>query len=147
VIVAKNIKGVAKKQNKKVVQPELNHDRETPVWCFDKVDINGVFCFNPDAVDCNFLIRKFMALNGMTWAKIKQMTHDDGKSKNHPLTYEGISAEGKERIKIKGIEKEDYDAIFSIALTNTHRLIGLKEGRVFHVIWNDENHKFYPTQR
>jgi len=143
----KKVKGINKKQGKTVVQQELNHDKETPVWCFDNIDNNGMFCFNHAIIDCKFLIEKFIALNGMTWAKIKQATHDDGKSKHHSLDYEGISAEGKARIKVKGIDEEDYDAIYSIALTNLHRLIGIKRDRVFHVIWNDENHKFYPSKK
>jgi hypothetical protein len=143
----KNVKGTNKKRDKKVVQQELNHDKETPVWCFDEIDKNGMFCFNHVNIDCKFLIEKFIALNGMTWAKIRQATHDDGKTKHHSLDYEGISAEGKARIKAKGIDEEDYDAIYSIALTNMHRLIGLKRDRVFHVIWNDENHKFYPSKK
>ena len=143
----KNVKGVNKKRDKKIVHQERNHDKETPVWCFDKIDKGGTFCFNQDTLDCKFLIGKFISLNGMTWAKIRQATHDNGKTKHHSLDYDGISADGKARIKAKGIDEEDYDAIYSIALTNMHRLIGLKMDRVFHVIWNDENHKFYPVKR
>jgi len=39
------------------------------------------------------------------------------------------------------------DSIFSFALTNKIRLIGLKEGRVFYVIWYDPNHDFYPVNK
>jgi len=125
----------------------LNHDKETPVWCFDNTDKNGMFCFNQTSIDCKFLIEKLILLNGLTWIEIRQATHDNGKSKHHSLDYEGISPDGKSRIKAKGIDEEDYDAIYSIALTNTHRLIGLKKDRTFHIIWNDENHKFYPSKR
>jgi hypothetical protein len=146
--MAKNIKGVNKKQTKKVVQiQELNYEKETPVWCFDKVDIDGQFRFSHEAINCPFIIEKFILFNKMTWADINRATHDNGKDKNHYLDYNGISPEGKARIKAKGISDEDYDTIYSIALTNMLRLIGLKKNRIFHVIWYDKKHEFYRSSR
>jgi len=122
-------------------------DGETPVWCFDNPDNDGMFRFSKETIDTELILDKILSLSKMTWIQIKSATHDDGKSKNHELDHTGMSAEAKERIKKKALSDEDIDTIFSIALTNKIRLIGLKKDRVFHVIWYDPNHEFYPVDK
>jgi len=143
----KAIKGIDKNRNKQVIQPIINTDKEKPIWSFDNVDNDGVFRFSIDKIDSNLIIDKILSLSKMTWFDIKKATHDDGKSKNHELDYEGISSEGKNRIIAKKLTDEDREAIFSLAFTNKVRVIGLKKGKIFYVIWYDPKHDFYPVAK
>ena len=142
----KNVKGNDKKHSKNVIKVSNSTDCQTPLWSFGKVDNGGKFRFSQEDINTELVIEKLISLSTMTWSEIKKATHDKGKSKNHELNYEGICAEGKDRIREKKLT-EDADSIFSFALTNKIRLIGLKEGRVFYVIWYDPNHDFYPVNK
>ena len=62
------------------------------------------------------------------------------------LSYDGISQKGKDRIKVKHLE-EYNDSIFSFALENKIRIIGIRDGNKFHVIWFDLNHEFFPSKK
>jgi hypothetical protein len=144
----KFVKGDKKDRHKQVVQTnDISTDRETPIWSFDNVDNAGVFRFGKDEVNTELIVDKILSLSKMKWIDIKKATHDDGKSKNHELDYEGISDDGKNRINAKQLTKEDIDTIFSLAFTNKIRVIGLKKGRIFHVMWYDPNHDFYPVNK
>jgi hypothetical protein len=121
-------------------------DKETPLWSFEKIDRDGAFCFRKDTVDAALVVEKLIDIGSLSWASIGRVTHDDGQSKHHELAFHGISDAGKERIRVKRME-QDIDAIFSFALTNKVRLIGMREGRVFYVIWYDPEHQFYPVAK
>ncbi|MDR3186803.1 MAG: hypothetical protein LBU04_08460 [Christensenellaceae bacterium] len=122
-------------------------DNLTPLWSFDRADNDGKFSFAPKTVDCNLVIATLLSYSKMKWSTIKRATHDNGKSKHHYLAYKGISPDGKERIKKLHFVQDDIDAIFSLAFDNLTRLIGVKEDRVFHIIWYDKDHSFYPVKK
>jgi hypothetical protein len=134
-------------QHKGKINPRNNSfDKETPIWCFDSADNDGIFRLSKETVNSELMIDKLLSLSKMTWYQIKTATHDDGKSKNHELTFDGLSSNAKERIKNKQLSEEDIDTIFSLAFNNTVRLIGLKKDRVFHAIWYDPDYGFYPVE-
>lgn len=82
----------------------------------------------------------------MTWADIRRQTHDNGKSKHHLLSAEKLSKEAQNRIISKQIE--DYeDAIFSFALQNKLRIVGIRQKEHFHVLWYDPNHEICPSKK
>jgi len=144
----KIVRGINKNRSKQVVQKNnVNTDREKPLWSFENVDNDGEYRFSTDSVNTKVVIDKILSLSKMTWFEIKKATHDDGKSKNHELDYEGISESGKNRIRAKKLTEEDIDAIFSLAFTNKIRVIGLKKERIFYVIWYDSEHGFYPVDK
>ena len=82
----------------------------------------------------------------MTWDEIKKQTHDKGKSKHHLLSIDSLSKDAFERLKAKQLEEES-DSIFSFALQNKLRVVGIREGRYFHVIWYDPEHKICPATK
>lgn len=146
----KTKKGNQPAQYKKSTTKLNSTDSQQPIWDFSNIDNDGVFAFKLDREDMDsaFLLDKLLQYSKMTWRDIKSATHDKkGKSKNHVLDYKGISKAGKERIDAKHIEPEDYDIIFSFALENRERLIGLKRNRVFQIIWYDSQHEFYPSKK
>ena len=77
----------------------------------------------------------------MTWTEISRQTHDNGKSKHHFLDEDSLSDDAIERIRKKHLE-DKVDSIFSFALNNKVRIIGVRDGAEFQVIWYDANHVF-----
>ena len=144
----KQIRGKIQKAQKTFSGIEFNSDTECPIWLFDLLDRSGPFAFDtsrPDFQHKEFL-DKMIAYSNMTWAEIKQQTHDKGKSKHHMLDESGFSPAAWERVKAKHLE-EETDAIFSFALQNLLRIIGIRRNAEFHVVWYDPKHQFYPSKK
>lgn len=134
---------------KRIAGNPYSSDSMKIIWAFDRLDNDGEFAFNLDREDFNHeeVLRKITLYGNMTWADVKSQTHDKhGKSKHHLLNVSGISTSGMSRVKLK-LEEQEYDQIFSFALQNKLRLIGLRNNEVFHVIWFDPGHKFYPSTK
>lgn len=135
--------------SKKTVKGEnYSSDSLKSVWCFDRIDRVGKFAFNIDRDDFSHkdFLEKLLNYGSMTWSEIKKQTHDDGKSKHHFLpTYE-LSKEAIDRFKIKGFP-EEADSIFSFALENKLRIIGIRKNEFFHVMWYDPEHEFCPSKK
>lgn len=150
-IMSKNKRDIRQKDaNKQMQIPSVpsNSDKAKPIWLFDWLDNDGDFAFDLSRKDFDHheFLDKMIRYSNMTWSKIKQQTHDKGKSKHHLLNYESLSKAAKERIEAKGLG-EHIDAIFSFALQNRLRIIGIREGERFHVVWYDSEHQFCPTRK
>ena len=136
-------------EKKQVVdRPRESCDSMFPIWSFQKIDRDGPFRFseNADGFDSEKIIRKLIDYSFLTWSQIKEQTHDRGKNKNHFLDPKGFSKEAKERIKAKGLETES-DQLFSLAIENRARIIGIVHKNVFHIVWYDPYHKLYPITK
>lgn len=129
-----------------IVDASISADKQTLVWSFDKVDRNDHFRFCCDREDMihNQLLEYIMQYSGRTWASIKLDTHDkSNRSKHHFLNYDELSRTAKDRVAAMHIEEDD---IYSLALTNKLRIIGIRDGRVFRAIWYDPEHEFCPSK-
>lgn len=91
-------------------------------------------------------MQKLIDYGGMLWQEIDGQQHDRGKSKHHYLKLESLSADARERIKVKGFD-DDTDAIYSFALQNRIRIISIRQGAEFYVVWYDSNHEFCPSTK
>ena len=135
--------------DKKTIQLLQSSENEKVVWVFDMVDVGGPFAFNTNRKEFehkNFL-DKMLAYSRMTWAEIRRQTHDGGKSKHHYLTeVERLSKVAQQRIKELRLEN-DTDRIYSFALGNKLRIIGLRDREKFHVLWYDAEHEVYLSNR
>lgn len=143
-----NVKSKSKSSGntRQVTSIEPSTDRQTLVWSFDKVDRNDQFRFSCDRQDMQHdqLLNHIIQFSGRTWADIKQDTHDEkNKSKHHELDFDSLSKSAQARVLAMHIE----DDIFSLALTNKLRIIGVRDGRVFRAIWFDPEHEFCPVKR
>ena len=131
----------------------LSSDNEKIVWVFDNLDVSGEYAFNLDRIshDGNLLtvFSHMISYSSMTWVEVKRQTHDGGKSKHHFLDVSGMSDSAKSRLKFKLSDDEDdvFDSVFSFALTNRLRIVGIRQDRFFHVMWYDPEHKFYPSSK
>lgn len=121
---------------------------EKPIWRFDLIDRDGKFAFDLSRNDFQHreVLQKLMDYGGMTWREIDNQRHDKNKSKHHYLNPELLSAEAWARIKARRLE-DDTDAIFSFAFRNLLRIVGLRQGAEFYVIWYDPKHEFCPSAK
>ena len=133
---------------KRPIDEKLSFEGECPVWMFDMLDRAGPFAFDPTRrdFDAREFIEKMIAYSNMTWGDIRKQTHDMGKSKHHYLDESGMSDGARERIVAKNLQ-EQSDSLYSFAFRNKLRIIGIRDGKEFHVIWYDTEHKFYPSRK
>ena len=133
---------------KSTVRSQYSSNGEKVVWMFDEIDKDGEFAF--DILRGDFQHKEFLdkmiSCSSMTWNEVASQTHDEGKSKHHLLDYESLSKKAKDRIVALHLE-QDTDRIFSFALQNKLRVIGLRENERFHVKWYDPEHEFCPSQK
>ena len=134
---------------KSVSFPKTPEGNQTIILRFDMLDRDGAFAFDllrPD-FDHKEVLDKLISYSNMTWAEVIRQVHDRaGKSKHHFLSGSGLSHEAIERIRAKKLE-EYSDSIFSFALQNRLRIIGIRAGVEFHVVWYDPEHRFCPSRR
>lgn len=125
---------------KKTVKNEVSYDEIIPAWMFDKIDRNGKFAFDIERPDFNHheFLDKMISYGTMTWAQLEKQTHD-GKSKHHYLDADKLSKEAQDRLTAMCLE-ESSDQIYSIALQNRLRVVGLRDRDKFHVLWYDPEH-------
>jgi hypothetical protein len=143
-------KTVAKKPvaSKKVLVEKVSTNDCKIIWKFDLLDLSGRFAFNLNRIDFNSkeVLEKIIHFSNMTWREVLFATHDAGKSKHHLLDPSSLSKEAIERLEAKHLE-EASDSIFSFALQNKLRIIGIRDGEFFHVVWYDPNHEFCPSHK
>ena len=142
--MTKKVKGNSHKSKKQVVLKPIQSSNEKIIWTFDNVDKDGCFAFNVHRPDfqASTVFEKMIDYSSMTWAEIERQTHDAGKSKHHRLLYDELSKEAQERIFTKQLYEEYNDSFYSFALTNVLRVIGIRDGRFFRVVWYDPKHEF-----
>lgn len=132
-----------------VKQADVGYDNAIPVWMFDKIDRNGesiAFDITRKDFDHREILDKMISFSSMTWAQLNRQTHDNGRSKNHILQVESLSKVAQNRIIAMHLE-EDNDRLYSIALNNTLRVIGIRDKDRFHVLWYDPEHKVCPSKK
>lgn len=122
--------------------------KKKPVWRFDMIDREGRFAFDLSRKDFlhREVLQKLMDYGGMTWEEIDRQQHDRGKSKHHYLNPDSLSSEAKSRIRARHLE-EETDVIYSFALQNLLRIIGIRQGEEFFAVWYDPRHEFCPSIR
>ena len=133
---------------KQTVQNANSSNGKKAIWLFDELDKDGDFAFDILREDFQHkeFLDKMISYTNMTWNQILAQTHDQGKSKHHFLKESGLSRVAKERICALDLE-QDTDRIFSFALQNKLRIIGLRENELFHVKWYDPKHECYPSHK
>lgn len=136
------------KGQKNLVEQSSSTDNLRPVWVFTNLDMAGKFAFDVHRSDFQHLevMEKMICYSNMTWAEIKRQTHHEGKSKHHYLQYEALSKDSQDRLAAKGLE-EATDALFSFALNGTLRIVGIREGERFKVLWYDPKHEVCPSPK
>ncbi|MBR3469107.1 MAG: hypothetical protein IKH28_05355 [Lachnospiraceae bacterium] len=108
---------------------------DNPAWTFNNVD-QELWAFSKEHVGDAFwneILPKLQAWESQTWREILL----SAKKQNHSINTNDLSKKAQDRLTSKYIEPE---SLISLRLGGTHRLYGYMTGRVFNVLWYDDDH-------
>ena len=108
---------------------------EYPAWAFANSD-QEMWAFSQDHMGESFwteVLPRLKALEAKTWSEI--LVRD--KKQNHSLNLDELNKTARDRLISKYIEAE---SLISLRITGNHRLYGYMIGRVFNVLWYDDDH-------
>lgn len=139
-------KASSRKIPKSIEEPQ-SFMRNFPVWSFKRLDDGYSKWGLAQSGDLmNNVVLKLKSIEGMTWQDI--ISASGGRSHGTNNHYEDVSdliPEAQERWN--ALHYDDYDKIFSLRLTGTHRLYGILEEGIFYIVWLDQNHEIYPLEK
>ena len=122
---------------RQIVQIE-NPDRyykEHPAWNFNACDTE-MWAFTEECVGDAFwteVLPFFKNLETQTWNDVLVVA----KKNNHSIDVSQLNSAAQKRLADRYIEQ---DSLISLRLSGTHRIYGYIEGRVFNILWYDNNH-------
>ncbi|MCI8639145.1 MAG: hypothetical protein HFG41_08395 [Coprococcus sp.] len=108
---------------------------ENPAWSFANSD-QDMWSFTKEHVGeliWTEILPRLKALESQTWNEILVKS----KKQNHSINVEDLNKVAQERLGAKYIEAE---SLISLRITGNHRLYGYMTGRVFNVLWYDDDH-------
>lgn len=78
-------------------------------------------------------------LETMTWAEIRGAVGGKTRGTNHhSIPVENLCKAARDRLTVLRIDS--WDTVFSLRVSNTTRIYGLKDGRALKVLWYDPHH-------
>lgn len=108
---------------------------ENPAWAFVDVD-QEMWPFSKEHIGDYFWTKIFprlQAFETQTWNEILIRN----KKQNHPLDLTKLNKAAQIRLASRHIEVE---SLISLRINSTHRLYGYMTGRVFNILWYDDDH-------
>ena len=133
----KRIKQKEKPKGNNIVlsgNPERYYN-EFPSWCFSKID-EEQWAFTQDNIKEVIWTEIFPFLKELEKKKWHTILVEE-KKKNHSIKVNDLNKIAQDRLAEKHIEAE---SIISLRITATHRLYGYIVGKVFNILWYDNNH-------
>ncbi|MDE7479562.1 MAG: hypothetical protein K2M91_16770 [Lachnospiraceae bacterium] len=79
------------------------------------------------------ILPRLKSLETQSWGEILVKN----KKQNHSLNLDDLNKIAQERLATRYIEAE---SLISLRVTGNHRLYGYMTGRVFNVLWYDDDH-------
>ena len=108
---------------------------QNPAWTFANSD-QDMWAFSKEHVGeviWTEIIPRLRALETQTWSEI--LVRD--KKQNHSLDLNDLNRVVQDRLITRYIEAE---SLISLRVIGTHRLDGYMTGRVFNILWYDDEH-------
>lgn len=108
---------------------------ENPAWTFAHAD-REMWTFSQDHIESHFwseILPRLQALETQTWSEI--LVHNN--YHNHSLNPNMLNKVARDRLIAMRIEA---GSLISLRITGSHRLYGYMTGRVFNILWYDDDH-------
>jgi len=83
------------------------------------------------------IIQALQSYERLKWREVRCKDHC------HPWELDELPTEFYRRLQERQIL---VDELFQISLGNKPRVLGVKEGKIFYLMWYDPDHKFWPTK-
>jgi hypothetical protein len=100
-------------------------DSDQDMWSFTQAHIGNLIWTE--------ILPRLKALETQTWNEI--LVRD--KKQNHSINAQDLNKVAQNRMADKYIEAE---SLISLRVTGNHRLYGYMIGRVFNILWYDDDH-------
>ncbi len=116
-------------------------DNETIAWHIHTIDKEGDWGWhnNIDERDVvEEVLDKLIVFERMTWAEIQRQG-------SHSLKVADICKEAKKRLQ--EIRQDDTDELFSLRLSGTKRILGIRDRRILKILWWDPKHTVCPSYK
>lgn len=136
------------KKDKKITQKEIPKGKsiaqggdpeqyysQNPAWTFANSD-QELWAFSQEHIGeliWTEILPRLKALETQTWSEI--LVRD--KKQNHSINVDDLNKVAQDRLASKYIEAE---SLISLRVTGNHRLYGYMTGRVFNILWYDDDH-------
>lgn len=141
----------APRKSVRIASDPSSLDHETVVWRFSIVDLDGSWGWRTAAARRWWanILPKLQNFESMTWAELFSAAGGRRAGNNHhPVKVEKLTKQAK--IRLHEIRQDDVSDIFSLRLSGTERIYGIRDGRALKLIWYDEHHgdnarAVYPT--
>ena len=115
-------------------------DREHEDWGWEKLR----------APQWREVMAHLVAFEGLTWAKLKEQSGGRKRGTNHHSLLQTEFSKAA-RVRLKELHLDQFDTFFSLRISNTLRLYGVRDGRVLQFFWHDPYHGSvrgcYPTKK
>ena len=129
------------------------HDRETIVWAFGIADLEGPWGWRTTAARdwWTEILPKLRDFESMTWAEIMRAAGGRARGNNsHFVEVRNLTAPAKARLAEIG--QDDVSELFSLRLSATVRIYGIRDRRALKLLWYDPHHgvnarAVYPVRR
>jgi hypothetical protein len=116
-------------------------DTKTPAWQFSRIDERHADWGwkNLTPAQWRDVLTHLKSFEGLTWAGIQAQAGGRKHGNNsHPLDVSDLTASAQNRLAEIGLE--EVDKVFSLRLTNTLRVYGIREDRTLRILWRDPHH-------
>ncbi len=118
-------------------------NRQTPVWSVGRFDRDSrwgqLLCDREDALWLTVL-PAMKNYETMTWNAILE-----NKKYNHSVPVEDLIKPARDRLAELGMD--DIDELFRFRIGGTGRVWGVRDGRVFQILWWDADHEVCPSAK
>jgi hypothetical protein len=118
-------------------------NRQTPVWSVSRFDHDGPWGRNgcsPEAIIWETIFPKMVSYESMTWNDILQ-----NRKYNHSVEVDKMIKAARDRLMV--LRMDEYEELFRFRLAGTGRVWGIRDGRVFQILWWDPDHKVCPSTK
>jgi hypothetical protein len=103
------------------------------------MDLDGPWHWNLSAATLREIHAKLSSFETMTWGAISGHRH-------HYLATTSVCKKAMNRLQ--QLKQDDAaDLLFSFALSGRNRLVGIRAGREFRILWWDPGHEVSPWQK
>ena len=118
-------------------------NQETPVWSLLIFDHDGPWgknCCQDLVVLWDEIYTKLRQYEIMTWGQIYQ-----DKKRNHDVAVGSLIKDARDRLTL--LKLDDYETLFRFRLSGEQRVWGIRDGRVFKLLWWDPEHHICPSTK
>ena len=111
------------------------------MWGFSTVDQEGAWGWRTVAAPVwwSEILPKLQDFESMTWAEIMQAAGGRSRGSNsHFVRVEKLTRQAKDRLVALG--QDDVSELFSLRLSATTRIYGIRDRRALKLLWYDAHH-------